>query len=83
MIRVVKDLSPEQRAVVESILGRHVLDEESISVRAMPPVPDWLQRAWRGAHERGIDSLTPDDIQAEIDEYRREKRQSVAPEDRR
>jgi hypothetical protein len=77
MIRNVKDLSPEQRVAIESILGRHVLEEEAVSIRAMSPVPDWLQKAWKGAHERGLDQLTPDDIQAEIDAYRREKRQSI------
>ncbi len=35
-------------------------------------VPDWLEKTWKGAHERGLDKLTPDEIQAEIDGYRRE-----------
>ena len=30
-----KDLSPEQKAAVESMLGRRVLDHESISIRAI------------------------------------------------
>jgi hypothetical protein len=76
MILNAKDLSPDQRGAIESILGRHVREEEAISVRAISPVPEWLQKAWKGAHERGLDRLTPDDIQAEIDCYRREKRQS-------
>jgi hypothetical protein len=39
-----------------------------------PPVtpPDWLQKAWSAAKRRGLDALTPDDIIAEIDAYRRE-----------
>jgi len=77
MIRSAKDLSPEQKVAIESLLGRHVLEEEAISVRAMSPVPEWLQKAWNGAKDRGLDRLTPDDIQAEIDAYRREKRQSI------
>jgi hypothetical protein len=82
MIRYAKDLSPDQKAVIESILGRHVLEEEAISVRAMSAVPEWLQKAWKGAHERGLDRLTPDDIQAEIDAYRREKLQDTREEQR-
>ena len=75
MIRNAKDLSPGQKAAIESILGRQVLEEETISVRAIPPIPDWLQKAWKGAQERGLDRLTPEDIQDEIDAYRREKRE--------
>lgn len=75
MIRNAKDLSQGQKAAIESILGRQVLEEETISVRAIPPIPDWLQKAWEGAQERGLDRLTPDDIQDEIDAYRHEKRE--------
>jgi hypothetical protein len=31
--------------------------------------PDWLQKAWAGAKQRGVDRLT-DDINAEIDAVR-------------
>jgi hypothetical protein len=34
MIRNARDLSPDQKAVIESLLGRRVLDDEAISVRA-------------------------------------------------
>jgi len=37
MIHKAKDLSPEQKLAIESLLGRHVLDEEAISVRAIEP----------------------------------------------
>ena len=80
MIRIAKDLSPDQKAAIESILGRQVAECEAISVRAMAPIPEWLEKAWSGAKERGLDRLTPDDIQAEIDAYRREKR-AVSPDD--
>lgn len=36
--------------------------------------PDWLRQAWEGAKARGVDKLTMDDINGEIDAYRREKR---------
>ena len=34
MIRNAKDLSPDQKAVIESLLGRRVLEDEAISIRA-------------------------------------------------
>jgi hypothetical protein len=37
MIRTAKDLSPDQKAAIESILGRRVLEDEAISVRAIEP----------------------------------------------
>lgn len=37
MIHRAKDLSPEQRAAIESLLGRRVLEDEAISVRAIAP----------------------------------------------
>jgi hypothetical protein len=37
MIRKAKDLSSEQKVAIESLLGRQVLDEEAISVRAIEP----------------------------------------------
>lgn len=43
-------------------------------VRTASPPPDWLEKAWSGAKKRGLDKLTPHDIDAEIAAYRREKR---------
>ena len=37
MIRNAKDLSPDQKAVIESLLGRRVLENEAISIRAIEP----------------------------------------------
>ncbi len=34
MIRNAKDLSPDQKAVIENFLGRPILEDEAISVRA-------------------------------------------------
>ena len=36
--------------------------------------PDWLRQAWAGAKSRGLDKLTMDDIDAEIEGHRNEKR---------
>jgi hypothetical protein len=37
MIRNAKDLSPDQKAVIESLLGRRVLENEAISIRTIEP----------------------------------------------
>ena len=37
MIHKAKDLSPEQKVAIESLLGLQVLDDEAISVRAIAP----------------------------------------------
>ena len=42
-------------------------------IRTAAPPPDWLQRAWDGAKRRGLNTLTLDDIDAEIAAYRHEK----------
>ena len=42
-------------------------------VRTAAPPPDWLQKAWAGAKRRGLDALTLNDINAEINAHRSEK----------
>jgi hypothetical protein len=37
MVRNAKDLSPEQRTVIESLLGRRIKEDETVSVRAIEP----------------------------------------------
>jgi hypothetical protein len=37
MIHKAKDLSPDQKVAIESLLGRRVLDDEAISVRTIEP----------------------------------------------
>ena len=82
MILNAKDLSPDQKLAIESLLGHTIAQDECVSVRTMSRVPDWLDKAWKGARERGIDRLTPDDIESEIDAYRREKQQALSNETR-
>lgn len=43
-------------------------------IRIASPPPDWLQKAWDGAKRRGLDKLTPREIDDEISSYRRQKR---------
>ncbi len=49
-------------------------------IRTAAPPPDWLEKAWRGAKQRGLDKLSSADIEAEIAAYRREKKSSHRPE---
>lgn len=42
-------------------------------VRTAAPPPDWLTKAWAGAKRRGLERLTQDEIEAEIDAHRRAK----------
>ena len=49
--------------------------QDFIRTAALPP--DWLEKAWTGAKQRGLDKLTPADIPADIDDeiaaYRRKR----------
>jgi hypothetical protein len=38
------------------------------------PVPGWLKEAWIQAKEEGVDKMTDEKIDAEIEAHRREKR---------
>jgi hypothetical protein len=74
MIHSVKDLSPDQRLTIESLLGHPVSEEEQISVRTIP-APEWLQSIQRDAREKGLDRLTSEEIDAEIAAARRDRRE--------
>src|SRR5271167_4075888 len=41
-------------------------------IRTAAPAPDWLQKAWSGAKRRGLDTLTPAEIDAEITAQRKQ-----------
>jgi prevent-host-death family protein len=51
-------------------------------IRTAAPPPDWLTKAWAGAKRRGLDTLTLDDIDAEIDAARRDKESAARGEAR-
>jgi prevent-host-death family protein len=42
-------------------------------IRTAAPPPDWLTKAWAGAKRRGLDAMTPDEINAEIAAHHHEK----------
>ena len=43
-------------------------------IRSVAPPPDWLEKAWKSAKRDGLDTMTLDEINAEIGAYRREKK---------
>jgi hypothetical protein len=58
--------------------ARTVVDEPAVVImsvqdfiRTVAPPPDWLEKAWSGAKRRGLDTLMPADIEAEIVSHRR------------
>jgi hypothetical protein len=76
MIHNVKDLSADQKVAIESLPGRPVSEHEQISVRAItpPPTPEWLAAVQEEARRKGLDTLTMDEIDAEIAAARRDRR---------
>jgi prevent-host-death family protein len=41
---------------------------------SVPSAPEWLREAWAGAKRRALETLTMDEIDAEINTQKREKR---------
>jgi hypothetical protein len=78
MIHRAKDLSPEEKAVVENLLGRSISPAETISVRAVPAAatPEWLRESWESAEQQGLDQLSMEEIDAEIAAARKTRREN-------
>jgi len=81
MIHKAKDLSPEQKTAIESLLGRPVADDEAISIRtlASEAAPEWLQDSWESAKQLGLDRLSTEEIEAEINAARKDRRSRQRP----
>jgi hypothetical protein len=75
MIHSVKDLSLEQKMVIESLLGRPVSEGERVSLRTVPASPEWLISLQQDSRKKGTDKLTLEEINAEIAAVRRERGQ--------
>ena len=75
MIHSVKDLSPDQKLAIESLLGRPISEDEQVSVRTLPASPEWLMSIQQDARKKGTDKLTTEEIDAEIAAARRERGQ--------
>ncbi len=77
MIHKAKDLSPDQKAAIEGLLGRAIAENEEISIRTVmsPAPPDWLKESWQSAKRQGVDQLSMEDIDAEIAAARKARRE--------
>jgi hypothetical protein len=75
MIHSAKDLSPDQKLAIESLLGRPISEGEQVSVRTVPASPEWLMSIQQDSRKNGTDKLTMDEIDAEIASARRERGQ--------
>ena len=73
MIHSVKDLSPDQKLAIESLLGRPISEGEQVSVRTVPASPEWLMSIQEDSRKKGTDRLTMEEIDAEIGAARRER----------
>ena len=83
MIHNAKDLSVDQKAAIESLLGRRVLENEAISVRAIEPqaIPDARRREVLNGLEKYFEQVdanrqpvNPKEADAIIDEALRSTR---------
>lgn len=78
MTHKAKDLSPAQRVAIESLLGRAIAENEEISISTVsqPSSPEWIKASWQSAQEQGLDQLSMDEIDAEIDAARKARREA-------
>ena len=53
MIHSVKDLSPDQKLAIESLLGRPISEGEQVSVRTVHISTEWLVSIQAGLQEKG------------------------------
>jgi hypothetical protein len=77
MIHKAKDLSPDHRLVIESLLGCSIGENEEIIIRtaASSAAPEWLKRSCESAHEQGVDQLSAEEIDADIAAVRKARRE--------
>ncbi len=71
-----KELSVDQKTVIEGLLGRSLGEDEAISIRAVgsDAGPEWLRRSWESAEALGVDRLSMEEIDAEIAAARKTRR---------
>ena len=81
MIHRAKDLTPDQKILVEGLLGSSISEDEAISIRTVGhrSAPAWLQDSWESAKQSGVDGLSMDEIDAEIAAVRKERRSRLPP----
>jgi hypothetical protein len=77
MTHKAKNLSPDQKLAIESLLGRSIAENEEITIRTTtsPSAPGWLQESWESATKQGLDRLSMEEIDAEIAAARKARRE--------
>ena len=77
MVHKVKDLSPDQRLAIESLLGRAIGENEKIIIRTAntSSAPEWLKSSWDSAQEQRLDRLSTEEIDTEIAAVRKARRE--------
>lgn len=76
MIHKAKDLTPDQKLAIESLLGRSIGENEEIVIRTTDPgTPGWLRRSWESAQEQSLDALSSEEIDTEIAAVRNARRE--------
>lgn len=70
-----KELSVDQKTVIEGHLGRLLGEDEAVSLRTVgtESVPEWLRRSWQSAEALGV-GLSMEEIDAEIEAARKARR---------
>jgi len=83
MIHKAKNLSPDQKAAIEGLLGRAIAENEEISIRTtpLPSPPDLLKQSWESAKRQGVDQLSMEQIDVEIAAARQKRRERQSPGD--
>ncbi len=81
MIHKVKDLSPDEKLAIESLLGRSVAEDETISIHTTAPgsVPELLRGSWESAERSGVNQLSMKEIEAEVQAARQARRNRRQP----
>ena len=69
-------LTDEQTAALTAIARAKGLTPEEYARQVLEHdlAPDWLQRSWESAQQRGLDQLSMEEIDAEIAAARKERR---------
>ena len=82
MTRKAKDLSPDQRAAIESLLGRRVQEDEDISVSATPVLSEQRRRELADqlrAHFAEVDARRKPDSEEDVEDIITEAMRSSRP----
>ena len=71
--RIINDVADKDERFVVDRLGKPAVVIMSVKdfIRTLAPAPNWLEDIWQDSRERGLDRITPAEVDAEIEAYRR------------